>query len=246
MGQVIAMAEKAEGLPKTVITSIKKARKASKENGHFAIEVGGYKIEIDFNPVRMCTVTKLLVNGDEVDLYDLGTIEDSEPSREYDHGFRQFVPYPIEETYMDKEKYSANAISYIGLVVAEAIGKIPIYYDEIGDIPKNLKKGDIVREFIIKSETGKVELEITRSPTEYCMIDRLLVNNCEINLFSLGTIRDVDADKAKGNGCGHRKFIPHAIPVLVSRNDMLSIEEADAAAQILAKMIDYQNCPGCK
>ena len=239
------MNEKVEGLSKTALSAIKKAKRACREDGHFVVDVGKFKIEIFFDLRRMCTVNKMLVNEEEIDVYDLGYIDDSEPSRELDHGYRQFIPYAFQESYIDKEKYSEEDVTTIGLVAAEAIDKIPIYYDDIGDSPKNAaKKGDIVRRFIIK--TDGVELEITRSATEYCMLDKLLVNGSEISLFDIGTVKDVEPQRAKGYGCGHRKFIPHGIATLQKKNDVITLEEMIAAGKVLERMIDYKDCPKCR
>lgn len=237
--------DKTEGLSKTALSSIKKARRASRETGLFIVEIDGLKVEITFNLVRMCSIDKLVVNNEEIDVYDLGWVEDLEPSRDSVCGFRQFTPYSPEDCYLDKTKFSDDKIVEIGLIVAEAAGKYPIYYDTLDDIPKLAKKKkDIIRQFILKSEG--VELEITRSPTEYCMIDNLVLNGCQISIFDLGAIKDVAPGRAKGCGCGHRKFIPHSIAKLQMRVEANSLDEMIAAGKALERMIDYQDCPCCR
>ncbi len=95
---------------------------------------------------------------------------------------------------------------------------------------------------------GGLEVQIIRSDTEACMVDKLIINQKEANIFEFGTMMDLNPEIAPPCGCGNRQFVPKSdmcSNAILNRYNITK-EQAEKLKEILEKELNFGFCRRCK
>jgi hypothetical protein len=95
---------------------------------------------------------------------------------------------------------------------------------------------------------GNVEIYIERSPSEICVIKKLIVNGVQERPYIFGHTKDIEPN-VKACGCGNRVFIPNERFFNYKMNALrynLRPEDMDDLKALLVETLSIGYCPRCR
>lgn len=92
-----------------------------------------------------------------------------------------------------------------------------------------------------------MDIEITKSSTEICLVVDFKINGKNAFIFDFGRMKDVDPEHAPASGCGDRSFIPYRpISPNLLKTYSLTEEQANTLLDFLEEKLHVGYCKRCR
>lgn len=111
--------------------------------------------------------------------------------------------------------------------------------------PQDYKNAiDIPR--ILHIQEDGFDIQIKRSDTEFCIVENIVVNGHQVYFFDIGTVKDLEPDKAPPCGCGNRCFVPKPPNIDNLKTLEMEVDEYNRLMVILEKYLSLGYCKRCR